>query len=100
MQTQSQRRRGLDASEIPQNLIIQLSRGAARKAAANALMRTTAPMRAHTEPAGTAWFQKMDRNQDGDVSPAEFLGDRAAFQRLDLNGDGLIDAAEAMAASR
>ena len=45
--------------------------------------------------AGPIWFQKMDVNGDGDLSPREFLGSREIFQKMDLNGDGLIDAAEA-----
>jgi Ca2+-binding EF-hand superfamily protein len=41
------------------------------------------------------WFQKMDRNQDGDVSPREFLGEEEDFRKLDADGDGLISAEEA-----
>lgn len=48
-----------------------------------------------TVASGPPWFQKMDRNRDGDLSPREFLGPRKEFQRLDANGDGLIEAAEA-----
>jgi Ca2+-binding EF-hand superfamily protein len=48
--------------------------------------------------AGPIWFQKMDRNHDGDLSPREFLGPRAEFLRLDADLDGLIDAREATAA--
>ena len=44
---------------------------------------------------GPAWFVAMDRNNDGDVSRREFLGDDAAFRRLDTDGDGLISRAEA-----
>ena len=47
---------------------------------------------------GPVWFQKMDRNHDGDVSRREFLGPREAFDRLDKDTDGLIDAEEAGAA--
>ena len=45
--------------------------------------------------AGPDWFQKMDRNHDGDVSRREFLGPRDQFDRLDRDQDGLIDADEA-----
>ena len=42
-----------------------------------------------------SWFDRMDRNHDGDLSVREFLGTRAVFQRLDADGDGLIDPQEA-----
>jgi Ca2+-binding EF-hand superfamily protein len=47
---------------------------------------------------GPAWFVKMDRNGDGDISSREFLGTREAFKKLDTNGDGLISREEAEAA--
>lgn len=46
------------------------------------------------------WFRKMDRNQDGDISPREFLGSTEQFRKLDTDGDGLISIAEAEAADR
>jgi len=36
------------------------------------------------------WFQKMDRNKDGDLSEREFLGPLADFKIFDKNNDGLI----------
>ncbi len=44
---------------------------------------------------GPEWFQRMDRNQDGDVTWREFLGPRASFDRFDTDENGLIDATEA-----
>lgn len=44
---------------------------------------------------GPTWFQKMDRNRDGDVSKREFLGDIDFFDKIDVNKDGTIDASEA-----
>ena len=49
------------------------------------------------EGKGPLWFRKMDRNADGDVSKAEFLGDAADFAKIDANGDGLISLDEALA---
>jgi Ca2+-binding EF-hand superfamily protein len=47
---------------------------------------------------GPVWFQRMDRNRDGDVSSREFLGSAEIFQRLDADQDGLLSAVEAEAA--
>jgi Ca2+-binding EF-hand superfamily protein len=44
---------------------------------------------------GPAWFRKMDRNRDGDLSPNEFLGTPEQFRMLDTDGDGLISVEEA-----
>jgi Ca2+-binding EF-hand superfamily protein len=46
-------------------------------------------------PAAPLWFTKMDRNNDGDISPSEFLGSEEEFRMLDADGDGLISAEEA-----
>jgi Ca2+-binding EF-hand superfamily protein len=47
-----------------------------------------------------AWFTKMDRNGDGDVSLREFLGPLELFRKLDRDGDGLISPDEARAAGQ
>jgi Ca2+-binding EF-hand superfamily protein len=44
---------------------------------------------------GPAWFRKMDRNADGDISPREWLGTEEDFKKIDTDGDGLISAEEA-----
>lgn len=44
---------------------------------------------------GPSWFQRMDRNNDGDLTWNEFLGPREVFHRIDKDGDGLIDPQEA-----
>jgi Ca2+-binding EF-hand superfamily protein len=60
--------------------------------------------RDNARPASTesvpAWFTKMDRNGDGDVSLREFLGPLELFHKLDRNGDGLISPEEARAGPR
>ncbi len=47
-----------------------------------------------------SWFQNMDRNEDGSLSPNEFLGQPKTFLALDKNQDGLISTTEAEAASK
>jgi Ca2+-binding EF-hand superfamily protein len=49
---------------------------------------------------GPIWFQKMDRNHDGEVSLREFLGPISVFRRLDTNGDGRLDLHEAQSAQK
>ncbi|MBY0228860.1 MAG: hypothetical protein K2W96_06260 [Gemmataceae bacterium] len=46
---------------------------------------------------GPAWFRKMDKNGDGDVSRIEWLGDPAEFDRIDTDKDGMIGLDEAEA---
>ncbi|QDT88880.1 EF hand [Gimesia algae] len=46
---------------------------------------------------GPRWFQRMDRNRDGDLSPREFLFDQALFKEYDTDQDQLISPAEAAA---
>ena len=46
-------------------------------------------------PTGPIWFQRMDRNADGDLTWDEFLGPREVYHQLDADQDGLIDQTEA-----
>jgi Ca2+-binding EF-hand superfamily protein len=52
-------------------------------------------MQAPVPTRGPAWFRKMDRNGDGDVSPREWLGSEEDFKKIDTDGDGLISPEEA-----
>jgi Ca2+-binding EF-hand superfamily protein len=51
----------------------------------------------HPTGQGPPWFAGMDRNGDGDISRAEFLGEEAQFQAADADGDGLLSLTEAAA---
>ncbi len=86
--------------EIPHHIQITLARGelsrliASNPASAGAAQTIVVPPRPRST-AGPAWFRRMDRNRDGDVSRREFLGSREQFERLDRDRDGLIAPAEA-----
>jgi Ca2+-binding EF-hand superfamily protein len=93
----------LSPTEVPRRFRVSFTRGPG--AAANPFGRIPAAremgMQANPRPkVGPIWFQKMDRNQDGDVSRREFLGTDEEFRRIDTDGDGLIDAKEAEAATK
>ncbi len=44
---------------------------------------------------GPLWFQRMDRNRDGDVSRNEFVGPLGLFEAWDADGDGILTVSEA-----
>ncbi|MFH5802893.1 hypothetical protein [Alienimonas sp. DA493] len=46
---------------------------------------------------GPEWFRRSDRNGDGAVTWAEFVGPREAFERFDADADGSLTPAEAAA---
>ena len=53
------------------------------------------PVARQRTPVGPIWFQRMDRNNDGDLTWKEFIGPRHVFDQLDTDHDGLIDPQEA-----
>jgi Ca2+-binding EF-hand superfamily protein len=80
---------GLAKADIPRR--VQMTLGLGRRA-------VPAPRTGQSATTVPLWFRKMDRNNDGDISPREFLGTPEDFARLDLDKDGLISADEARAA--
>jgi len=90
----------LARNEIPQRLAMKLSRNTTASAqAAGASNENDDGKRSERTDAGPAWFKKLDRNRDGDLSRREFVGPADVFDRIDADSDGLIDPAEAKAAS-
>jgi Ca2+-binding EF-hand superfamily protein len=60
-----------------------------------ATVRSVHPRSATPNVTPPEWFVRMDRNNDLDLTPREFLGGREQFAALDVDGDGLISALEA-----
>jgi Ca2+-binding EF-hand superfamily protein len=91
----------LGFDEVPARLEFELVRGVDERVGADsrAVRRVVRPT-TQAETTGPLWFRKMDRNNDGDLGPNEFVGPRAAFDKLDTDGDGLVDRAEAEAADK
>ena len=90
----------LGESEIPRLLRLELVRGVRDDLGPARRARGARSGRQQEQTAGPLWFQRMDRNSDGDLQRREFLGSRQLFDRLDANGDRLLDAAEAEAAGK
>lgn len=84
------------SSELPDSIRLVVARAANTYRVLLPQQRAQNPPEA---PSGPPWFQRMDRNGDGDVSPREFFGTPPQFAKLDANDDGLIDAEEADSAS-
>jgi Ca2+-binding EF-hand superfamily protein len=90
----------LAEQEVPELYQLVFDRAAPQFAGLNFAQampeRTTSATAAVPEGFGRpVWFEKMDRNRDGDVSRREFLGTAGQFRELDSNGNELIDLIEA-----
>ena len=88
----------LEPSEIPRRWTLEL----ARANNVSELIAARPPRRvdiasATDERAGPNWFQRMDRNGDGDVDEGEFLGTAGQFRGFDTDEDQLISGVEASA---
>jgi len=84
----------VSADELPGKFRLMFAR-AGQQAFVNPGLGMQPPASGPRKGAGPIWFQRMDLNNDGDVSPREFLGTDAQFRKIDADGDGLIDRAEA-----
>jgi hypothetical protein len=87
----------LSADELPQRMTMRLVRDV--QPPERGMSPRLPPPRRDVVRAGPDWFQRMDANGDGDVSPREFLGSMARFRELDHDGDGFVDATEAKQAN-
>jgi len=90
----------LATSEVPRRFEASLAPGLGSGRIVPQPVRFGGQMNVTKPQAGPVWFQKMDRNRDGDVSRREFLGTDEQFRKLDTDGDGLISQQEAEAAEK
>jgi Ca2+-binding EF-hand superfamily protein len=93
----------LTRDAVPRGLLLTASRGPVGPTFGP--VPVASPARATATPvprraSGPAWFRAVDRNGDGFVSPAEFVGPPELFGALDADADGRISAAEADAARK
>lgn len=95
---QSQPGQPVKRTDPHRNFHLEFVRGSFQLFASAEQQSGTSPGFQQLAPGGPIWFQRMDRNNDGDLSWSEFLGPRAVFQQLDRDEDGFIDAKEAMEA--
>lgn len=87
----------LRATDPPRRLHLEVIRGAFQLFGTGGTGESTVPRNVVQQraPVGPIWFQRMDRNLDGDLTWKEFLGPRHVFEQLDADHDGLIDPSEA-----
>lgn len=89
---------GLAPTEPTRNYRVEFSRGSFvlfGKIEPRSMTVTASPIYASRASQGPVWYQRMDRNNDGDLTWEEFLGSRRDFDRIDADKDGLIDLQEA-----
>lgn len=84
--------------EIPEAISVSFALGTGVNSVLTRAINTFSTSASTRSNAAPAWFTRMDRNGDGDVTLKEFLGTEDEFQRLDASGDGLLDSKEARAA--
>ncbi len=95
----------IDRREIPHRYRIDAHPGPGLGNFSTTPVQTVRRMNENDQPDnsprnGPLWFQKMDRNRDGEVSRREFLGRDEIFRKIDQNGDGLISVEEAKRADQ
>jgi hypothetical protein len=74
---------------------IEFVRGGYQLFGASEQLVSQTPAFQRRTPTGPIWFQRMDRNNDGDLVWNEFFGSLELFHELDADHDGLLDPQEA-----
>jgi Ca2+-binding EF-hand superfamily protein len=86
---------GIGKTEPVRHFHIEFVRGSYSLFGPSEQLVAMTPAFQQRRPSGPIWFQRMDRNNDGDLTWNEFLGPRDVFHRLDTDVDSLLDPQEA-----
>jgi Ca2+-binding EF-hand superfamily protein len=86
---------GISANEPVRHFHVEFSRGSYQLFGPSEQPAAETPAFQRHQLAGPVWFQRMDRNNDGDLIWNEFLGPRWVFDQLDADSDELLDPSEA-----
>jgi hypothetical protein len=86
---------GIGQTEPTRHFHIEFARGSFRLFGASEQLVAQTPAFQQRTPTGPIWFQRMDRNNDGDLIFDEFLGPLGVFDDLDQARDELLDPQEA-----
>jgi Ca2+-binding EF-hand superfamily protein len=86
---------GVRSNEPVRHFHVEFSRGSYQLFGPSEQPAAETPAFQRHQLAGPIWFQRMDRNNDGDLIWNEFLGPRWVFDQLDADADELLDPSEA-----
>lgn len=88
---------GVGQTEPVRHFHIEFVRGTRHLFSASEELVAQTPAFQQRLPTGPIWFQRMDKNNDGDLVWNEFLGHLETFHELDKDKDELLDPQEAAA---
>lgn len=86
---------GIKESEPVRHFHIEFCRGSYQLFGPSEQLLADTPAFQQRTPSGPIWFQRMDKNNDGDLVWNEFFGHIELFHELDTDHDGLLDPQEA-----
>ena len=86
---------GIGQTEPVRHFHIEFVRGSYQLFGPSEQLLAQTPAFQQRTPTGPIWFQRMDRNNDGDLTWNEFLGPRPIYHQLDADHDDLLDPQEA-----
>jgi Ca2+-binding EF-hand superfamily protein len=88
---------GISQTEPVRHFHVEFVRGTKHLFSASEELLAQTPAFQQRLPTGPIWFQRMDKNNDGDLVWNEFLGHVETFHELDKDQDDLLDPQEAAA---